>query len=44
MKFILGALLKKGLVKGEYDSSNACAFHPSAKHSIDDCVEFKLKL
>jgi len=36
--------LVKGLVKGEYDSSNACAFHLSAEHSIDDCVEFKLKL
>jgi len=43
MKFILEALLEKGLVKGEYDPSNACAFHPGAKHSINDCVEFKLE-
>ena len=38
MKFILEALLEKGLVNGEYDPSNACAFHPGAEHSIDDCV------
>ena len=44
MKFILEALLERGLVKGEYDLSNACAFHPSAEHSINDCVEFKLEL
>ncbi|XP_027905805.1 uncharacterized protein LOC114165360 [Vigna unguiculata] len=44
MKFILEALLEMGLVKGEYDMSNASAFHPGAKHSINDCVEFKLEL
>jgi len=44
MKFILEALLEKGLVKGEYDPNNACAFHPGAGHSISDCVEFKLEL
>jgi len=44
MKFILEALLEKGLVKGEYDPSNVCAFHPGVEHSINDCVEFKLKL
>jgi len=44
MKFILEALLEKGLVKGKYDPSNACAFHPGVEHSINDCVEFKLEL
>ena len=44
MKFILEALLERGLVKGEYDMSNACAFHPGAEHSINNCVEFKLEL
>ena len=34
MKFILEALLERELVKGEYDLSNACAFHPGAEHSI----------
>ena len=44
MKFILKALLENGLVKGEYDLSNACVFHPGVEHSNNDCVEFKLEL
>ena len=30
-----------GLLKGEYNLSEKCGFHPSAKHSIDECTGFE---
>ncbi|XP_017416451.2 uncharacterized protein LOC108327238 [Vigna angularis] len=43
-RFIFEALLKKGLVKGDYDLGIACALHLEAGHSIEECMEFKIFL
>ncbi|XP_052735536.1 uncharacterized protein LOC128197521 [Vigna angularis] len=40
-RFILEALLRMGILKGDYDESMACALHPDAEHSIEECVEFE---
>ncbi|XP_052732430.1 uncharacterized protein LOC128196229 [Vigna angularis] len=40
-RFILEALLKVGILKGDYDESMACTLHPDAEHSIEECVEFE---
>ncbi|XP_017428789.2 uncharacterized protein LOC108336853 [Vigna angularis] len=43
-RFIFEALLKKGLVKGDYDLGIACTLHPEAGHSIEECMEFEIFL
>ncbi|XP_014499266.1 uncharacterized protein LOC106760337 [Vigna radiata var. radiata] len=40
-RFILEALLKVGILKGNYDGSMACALHLDTEHSIEECVEFE---
>ncbi|XP_052735544.1 uncharacterized protein LOC128197529 [Vigna angularis] len=40
-RFILEVLLKVGILKGDYDESMACALHPDAEHSIEECVKFE---
>ncbi|XP_052727606.1 uncharacterized protein LOC128193339 [Vigna angularis] len=40
-RFIFEALLKVGLVKGDYDMGRSCALHPEAEHSIEECVELE---
>ncbi|XP_014506315.1 uncharacterized protein LOC106766070 [Vigna radiata var. radiata] len=40
-RFILETLFKMGILKGDYDGSMACALHPDAEHSIEECVEFE---
>ena len=40
-RFVFETLLKFGLLKGEYNLSEKCGFHPSAKHSIDECTGFE---
>ena len=40
-RFVFETLLKLSLLKGEYNLSEKCGFHPSAKHFIDECTEFE---
>jgi len=40
-QFIFEKLLKLGLLKGGYNLSEKCGFHPGAKHSIDECTKFE---
>ncbi|XP_027922767.1 uncharacterized protein LOC114180664 [Vigna unguiculata] len=40
-RFIFETLLKLGLLKGGYNLSEKCRFHPGAKHSIDKCTKFE---
>ncbi|XP_017420393.2 uncharacterized protein LOC108330418 [Vigna angularis] len=40
-RFIFGALLKVGLVEGDYDMGAACALHPDIGHSIEECAELE---
>ncbi|WVY96649.1 hypothetical protein V8G54_028800 [Vigna mungo] len=40
-ELVKDALLKVGLVKGDYDIGITCVFHPTVGHSIEECVEFK---
>ncbi|XP_052735483.1 uncharacterized protein LOC128197475 [Vigna angularis] len=35
------ALIKVGLLKGDYDVGITCALHPDDGHSIEECVEFE---
>jgi len=39
-RFIFEALLKVGLLEGEYNLRDACGFHPGAEHSIE-CNKFE---
>ncbi|XP_014500282.1 uncharacterized protein LOC106761261 [Vigna radiata var. radiata] len=40
-RFIFEALLKVGFLKDDYDMGLACTLHPTAGHSIEECVEFE---
>ncbi|XP_047148672.1 uncharacterized protein LOC124820924, partial [Vigna umbellata] len=40
-KFIFKALIKVGLLKGDYDEDVTCALHPDDGHSIEECGEFE---
>jgi len=40
-RFIFEALLTAGLLEGEYNLSEACRFHPGAKHFVELCSKYE---